>query len=285
MTPALTIAKREFRSYFDSPLAYVVICLSLLMLGVRVFIWNEFWQVDRATLASMFEAIPSASPSSSCRSSRCASSPRRSAPARWRCSSRCRCGTATSSSASSWARSGWCWCSSCRRWSTRSSCSASSGTSGRSTMGPFLAATSGSCSSARRRFARPARLEPSPRARSSRSSSPSSSWWRCSSWASCRRHVPNVLGTVFREISFMEHFMPFERGLIDTRDVVFFVSFAVLGAHLRLPRARAQEVGLRQPWNAVRKQPRRRASTSSSSRPSSSSPTSSPSSASTSAWT
>lgn len=58
MNPTLTIAKREFRSYFDSPLAYVVICLSLLMLGVRVFIWNKFWQVDRATLASMFEAIP-----------------------------------------------------------------------------------------------------------------------------------------------------------------------------------------------------------------------------------
>jgi len=58
MSPTFTIAKREFRSYFDSPLAYVVICLSLLMLGVSVFIWNRFWQVDRATLAAMFEAIP-----------------------------------------------------------------------------------------------------------------------------------------------------------------------------------------------------------------------------------
>jgi ABC-2 type transport system permease protein len=58
MSPTFTIAKREFRSYFDSPLAYVVICLSLLMLGISVFIWNKFWQVDRATLASMFESIP-----------------------------------------------------------------------------------------------------------------------------------------------------------------------------------------------------------------------------------
>ena len=58
MSPMLTIAKREFRSYFDSPLAYVVICLSLLMLGVRVFLWHKFWQIDRATLAAMFEAIP-----------------------------------------------------------------------------------------------------------------------------------------------------------------------------------------------------------------------------------
>jgi ABC-2 type transport system permease protein len=40
--------------------------------------------------------------------------------------------------------------------------------------------------------------------------------------------VPNALGTVFREISFMEHFTPFQRGLIDTRDVVFFISCAVL---------------------------------------------------------
>jgi ABC-2 type transport system permease protein len=59
MNPTLTIAKREFRSYFDSPLAYVVICLSLLMLGVGVFVWpGKFWQVDRATLVSMFEVIP-----------------------------------------------------------------------------------------------------------------------------------------------------------------------------------------------------------------------------------
>src|SRR5882762_2578758 len=59
MNPTLTIARREFKSYFDSPLAYVVICLSLLMLGVAVFIWpGKFWQVDRATLSSMFEAIP-----------------------------------------------------------------------------------------------------------------------------------------------------------------------------------------------------------------------------------
>jgi ABC-2 type transport system permease protein len=59
MSPMLTIAKREFKSYFDSPLAYVVICLSLLMLGVAVFVWpGKFWQVDRATLSSMFESIP-----------------------------------------------------------------------------------------------------------------------------------------------------------------------------------------------------------------------------------
>jgi ABC-2 type transport system permease protein len=59
MNTTLIIAKREFKSYFDSPLAYVVICLSMLLLGVAIFIWpGKFWQVDRASLSLMFEAIP-----------------------------------------------------------------------------------------------------------------------------------------------------------------------------------------------------------------------------------
>ena len=59
MNPTLTIARREFKSYFDSPLAYVVICLSLLLLGVRVFLWpRPFWQIERASLSTMFEAMP-----------------------------------------------------------------------------------------------------------------------------------------------------------------------------------------------------------------------------------
>ncbi|MEZ4372550.1 MAG: ABC transporter permease [Polyangiaceae bacterium] len=61
MSPLVTIARREFRSYWDSPLAYVVICLGFLALGV-VFFTNvmdqSFWQVDRATLQSMFEFTP-----------------------------------------------------------------------------------------------------------------------------------------------------------------------------------------------------------------------------------
>jgi len=59
MNPTLAIAKREFRSYFDSPLAYVVICLGLLLLGGWIFLGpRNFWQVDRATLGAMFDAIP-----------------------------------------------------------------------------------------------------------------------------------------------------------------------------------------------------------------------------------
>lgn len=62
MSPMLTIAKREFRSYFDSPLAYVVFCLSFLFLGI-VFFWGlfslgGFWQANRASMAPMFQVLP-----------------------------------------------------------------------------------------------------------------------------------------------------------------------------------------------------------------------------------
>jgi ABC-2 type transport system permease protein len=62
MNATLSIAKREFRSYFDSPLAYVVICLGLLLLGVLVFMGpGHFWQIDRASLNGnwgLFELMP-----------------------------------------------------------------------------------------------------------------------------------------------------------------------------------------------------------------------------------
>ncbi|HVY45729.1 MAG TPA: ABC transporter permease [Minicystis sp.] len=59
MSTTLTIAKREFRSNFDSPLAYVVICLSLIALGFTFFyIGGGFWQADRATLSQLFAQAP-----------------------------------------------------------------------------------------------------------------------------------------------------------------------------------------------------------------------------------
>ena len=55
----LTIAKREFRSNFDSPLAYVVICGGLLYLGFFFFLSNNgFWEVDRASLQTLFAQAP-----------------------------------------------------------------------------------------------------------------------------------------------------------------------------------------------------------------------------------
>jgi ABC-2 type transport system permease protein len=59
MNTMLTIAKREFRSYFDSPLAYIVMCLSFLGLGLMFFLLRGgFWQLDRATVQRLFEYLP-----------------------------------------------------------------------------------------------------------------------------------------------------------------------------------------------------------------------------------
>ena len=50
MRATLAIAGREFRSYFYSPLAYVVICVGLFLLGVFFFLFRGgFWQIDRAS--------------------------------------------------------------------------------------------------------------------------------------------------------------------------------------------------------------------------------------------
>jgi ABC-2 type transport system permease protein len=59
MNPTLIIAQREFRSYFDSPLAYVVICVSLVVLGfVFFFLGGGFWQADRASVQTLFAQAP-----------------------------------------------------------------------------------------------------------------------------------------------------------------------------------------------------------------------------------
>src|SRR5688572_1089342 len=59
MSTTLVIAKREFRSNFDSPLAYVVICLGLIILGCFFFFFGaSFWQADRASLNALFVWLP-----------------------------------------------------------------------------------------------------------------------------------------------------------------------------------------------------------------------------------
>src|SRR5690606_4018357 len=57
MSTLFAIAKREFRSYFDSPLAYVVICLSFFVLVLMFFM--GFWEVGRASMQRLFEYLPS----------------------------------------------------------------------------------------------------------------------------------------------------------------------------------------------------------------------------------
>jgi ABC-2 type transport system permease protein len=55
MHRTLTIAKREFASYFNGPAAYIVICLLLFLLGM--FFWNPFFLFNRASVRSMFDLM------------------------------------------------------------------------------------------------------------------------------------------------------------------------------------------------------------------------------------
>ncbi len=54
-----TLTRREFRSYFDSLVAYVVVGVSTLLLGLYFFFYHGgFWQVDRATMGPLFDVMP-----------------------------------------------------------------------------------------------------------------------------------------------------------------------------------------------------------------------------------
>lgn len=54
-----TIAKRELVGYLNAPLAYIVICGTLLVVGVQFFLYQGgIWQIDRASMARMFGFIP-----------------------------------------------------------------------------------------------------------------------------------------------------------------------------------------------------------------------------------
>jgi ABC-2 type transport system permease protein len=52
MKHILTIAGRQFRSYFNGPVAYIVICIVMLTLGF--FFWNTFFLFGRASAREMF---------------------------------------------------------------------------------------------------------------------------------------------------------------------------------------------------------------------------------------
>jgi ABC-2 type transport system permease protein len=56
MSPTFIITRREFRSNFDSPIAYVVIILSLMI--VSVFVFQQFWTINRATISPLFGYLP-----------------------------------------------------------------------------------------------------------------------------------------------------------------------------------------------------------------------------------
>jgi ABC-2 type transport system permease protein len=52
MSHILTIGGRQFRSYFNGPVAYIVICIVMLTLGF--FFWNTFFLYGRASAREMF---------------------------------------------------------------------------------------------------------------------------------------------------------------------------------------------------------------------------------------
>ncbi len=59
MQNTMTIARRELRSFFDSLVAYVVVGLSIIIVGLWFFVASGgVWQIDRANFGRMFEALP-----------------------------------------------------------------------------------------------------------------------------------------------------------------------------------------------------------------------------------
>ena len=66
MRNILIIAKRDLRAQFNSPVAYVVIGGTLLLLGILFFLIphvggvfiGSFWEIDRATMDEMFTCLP-----------------------------------------------------------------------------------------------------------------------------------------------------------------------------------------------------------------------------------
>src|SRR5580698_273883 len=66
MRNILIIAKRDLRAQFNSPVAYVVIGGTMLLLGVLFFLIphvsgvfaGSFWEIDRATMDQMFATLP-----------------------------------------------------------------------------------------------------------------------------------------------------------------------------------------------------------------------------------
>jgi len=59
MSTTLTIAKREFRSNFDSPVAYIVISVGLIAMGWAFFqLRGGYWQVDKASMQPLFYWAP-----------------------------------------------------------------------------------------------------------------------------------------------------------------------------------------------------------------------------------
>lgn len=56
--PTLVIMNRELKAYFTSPVAYIVSALFLIVCGVYFFMLNAFYLQNRAELRSFFSSLP-----------------------------------------------------------------------------------------------------------------------------------------------------------------------------------------------------------------------------------
>lgn len=52
------MAKKEFVSYFSSPIAYVAISVFLVIVGLKFFVVDTFFETGEASLRSFFELVP-----------------------------------------------------------------------------------------------------------------------------------------------------------------------------------------------------------------------------------
>ncbi|MBW2260878.1 MAG: ABC transporter permease subunit [Deltaproteobacteria bacterium] len=57
MQRTISIAKREFFAYFNSPIAYIVLTVFLLAVGILFFIMSGFFIVNEATMRGFFNAF------------------------------------------------------------------------------------------------------------------------------------------------------------------------------------------------------------------------------------
>lgn len=55
MSKTLTIARRELVGYFNGPAAYIVLCLFLVLLGV--FFWSPFFIINRSSVRGLFDLM------------------------------------------------------------------------------------------------------------------------------------------------------------------------------------------------------------------------------------
>lgn len=58
MTNIMTLFRREYAAYFNSPVAYIVVPVFLLIFGITFFFFPDFFSVNQATMRRFFDLAP-----------------------------------------------------------------------------------------------------------------------------------------------------------------------------------------------------------------------------------